>query len=57
LRAALDEIRVFRESYVEAFNKKDSTAVAAVYAPDAIMITLTAASCSGEMLSMLAATL
>src|SRR5215204_3266242 len=39
LRTALDEIRVFRESYMDAFNKKDSTAVAAMYAPDAIMIT------------------
>jgi uncharacterized protein (TIGR02246 family) len=38
LRTALAEIRTFRAAYAEAFNKKDSTTVADMYAPDAIVI-------------------
>jgi uncharacterized protein (TIGR02246 family) len=38
LRTALDEISNFREAYAEAFNNKDSTTVANMYAPDAIVI-------------------
>jgi uncharacterized protein (TIGR02246 family) len=38
LRTALSEIKTFRASYADAYNKKDSTAVASMYAPDAIVI-------------------
>jgi uncharacterized protein (TIGR02246 family) len=38
LRTARDEIKNFREAYAEAFNNKDSTTVANMYAPDAIVI-------------------
>lgn len=38
LRTALVEIRTFRAAYADAFNKKDSTTVADMYAPDAIVI-------------------
>jgi uncharacterized protein (TIGR02246 family) len=38
LRTARQEIRDFREAYAEAFNNKDSTTVANMYAPDAIVI-------------------
>ena len=33
-----DELRAFREEYAEAYNKKDSTTVANMYAKDAIVI-------------------
>lgn len=38
VRTARDELRAFREEYVDAYNKKDSTAVANMYAKDAIVI-------------------
>jgi len=38
LRKAIDEIRELRESYADAFNKKDSVTVAGMYAPDAVVI-------------------
>ena len=38
LRTALDELRVLRESYTEAFNKQDMAARMAIYAPDAVVI-------------------
>jgi uncharacterized protein (TIGR02246 family) len=38
LRTALTEIRTFRAAYADAYNKKDSTTVANMYAPDAIVI-------------------
>jgi uncharacterized protein (TIGR02246 family) len=38
LRKAIDEIRELRESYADAFNKKDSVTVAGMYSPDAIFI-------------------
>ena len=38
LRQAVDEIRELRETYADAFNKKDSTTVAGMYSPDAIFI-------------------
>ncbi len=38
VRTARDELRAFREEYAEAYNKKDSTAVADMYAPDAVVI-------------------
>jgi uncharacterized protein (TIGR02246 family) len=38
LRTALDEIRVLREAYAEAFNKKDTATLVGMYAPDAIVI-------------------
>jgi uncharacterized protein (TIGR02246 family) len=38
VRTARDEIRAFREEYADAYNKKDSTAVADMYAPDAVVI-------------------
>ncbi|MFL5493113.1 MAG: YybH family protein [Gemmatimonadales bacterium] len=38
LRKALDEIRVLRAEYAEAFNKQDTAALVAMYAPDAILI-------------------
>jgi uncharacterized protein (TIGR02246 family) len=38
VRSARDELRAFREDYEEAYNKKDSVAVADLYAPDAIVI-------------------
>ncbi len=38
VRTALAEIRTFRAAYADAFNKKDSASVAAMYAPDAIVI-------------------
>src|SRR5690348_11386488 len=38
VRTARDELRAFREEYAEAYNKKDSTAVANMYAKDAIVI-------------------
>lgn len=38
LRTSLDEIRVVRESYAEAYNRKDAAAVASVYADDAVVV-------------------
>ena len=38
LRTALDELREFRENYADAYNNKDSTTVAGMYAPDAVVI-------------------
>lgn len=38
LRTARDELRVFREAYAEAYNKKDTVAVADMYGPDAVVI-------------------
>lgn len=38
LRTALDELRVLREDYVEAFNSKGAAALADMYASDAIVI-------------------
>jgi uncharacterized protein (TIGR02246 family) len=38
VRTARDELRAFREDYADAYNKKDSTAVANMYAKDAIVI-------------------
>ena len=38
LRKAIDELRVLREGYADAFNKKDTTTVAGMYSPDAILI-------------------
>jgi uncharacterized protein (TIGR02246 family) len=38
LRTSLDEIRAFRETYVEAYNKKDTVAVANMYNPNAVVI-------------------
>ena len=39
LRTALDELRTLRAAYADAFNSKDAAAVAALYAPDALLIT------------------
>jgi uncharacterized protein (TIGR02246 family) len=39
VRKALDEIRVLREVYADAFNKKDTATLGDIYAPDAIVIT------------------
>ena len=38
IRKALDEIRVLRGVYAEAFNKKDTATLVNIYAPDAIVI-------------------
>jgi ketosteroid isomerase-like protein len=38
LRTALDELRVLREAYSEAFNKKETATLVDMYAPDAIVI-------------------
>ncbi len=38
LRTARDELRVFRAAYAEAYNKKDTVAVADMYTPDAVVI-------------------
>lgn len=38
LRTALDELRVLREAYSEAFNKKDTATLVDMYAPDAIVV-------------------
>jgi uncharacterized protein (TIGR02246 family) len=38
LRTSADEIRELREAYTDAFNKKDTATVAAMYSPDAILI-------------------
>lgn len=38
LRTALDELRVLREAYSEAFNKKETATLVEMYAPDAILI-------------------
>jgi len=38
VRTARDELRDLREDYMEAYNKKDSTAVASMYTPDAVVI-------------------
>lgn len=38
LRTALDELRVLREAYSEAFNKKETATLVDMYAPDAILI-------------------
>ncbi|HEX3236174.1 MAG TPA: nuclear transport factor 2 family protein [Gemmatimonadales bacterium] len=38
VRKALDEIRVLRAEYAEAFNKQDAATLVDVYAPDATMI-------------------
>jgi uncharacterized protein (TIGR02246 family) len=38
VRKALDEIRVLREVYADAFNKKDTATLGDIYAPDAIVI-------------------
>ena len=39
VRTALDEIRVLRNVYAEAFNKNDTATMLATYAPDAVVIT------------------
>jgi len=38
LRTSRDELRDFREAYVEAYNKKDTVAVAKMYNPNAVVI-------------------
>ena len=38
IRTALDELRVIREEYAEAFNKKDTATLVAMYAADATLI-------------------
>jgi uncharacterized protein (TIGR02246 family) len=38
VRKALDEIRVLRSVYSDAFNKKDTATLGDIYAPDAIVI-------------------
>jgi uncharacterized protein (TIGR02246 family) len=38
VRTALDELRALREEYAEAFNKKDTTKLVGMYAPDATLI-------------------
>jgi uncharacterized protein (TIGR02246 family) len=38
VRTALDELRVIREEYAEAFNKKDTATLVAMYAADATLI-------------------
>src|SRR5438477_3336603 len=38
VRKALDEIRVLRAEYAEAFNKQDTATLVGMYAPDAILI-------------------
>jgi uncharacterized protein (TIGR02246 family) len=38
VRTALDELRVLRAAYTEAFNKDDTAALVDMYAPDAIVI-------------------
>jgi len=38
VRTALDELRVLREEYAEAFNKKDTATLVGMYAPDATLI-------------------
>jgi uncharacterized protein (TIGR02246 family) len=38
LRTALDELRVLREAYAEAFNKKDTGTLMDMYEPDAVAI-------------------
>jgi uncharacterized protein (TIGR02246 family) len=38
LRTSRDELRAFREAYVEAYNKKDTVAVANMYNPNAVVI-------------------
>jgi uncharacterized protein (TIGR02246 family) len=38
LRTARDELRVFREAYAEAYNKKDTVTVAEMYTADAVVI-------------------
>jgi uncharacterized protein (TIGR02246 family) len=38
LRKTADELRLFREAYADAFNKKDTATVADMYSSDAIMI-------------------
>ena len=38
VRTALDELRVLREAYAEAFNKKETATLVDIYAPDAILI-------------------
>jgi uncharacterized protein (TIGR02246 family) len=38
VRKALDEIRVLRAEYAEAFNKQDTATLVHMYAPDAILI-------------------
>jgi hypothetical protein len=41
VRTALDEIRVLRAEYAEAFNKQDTATLVDMYAPDAILIVVT----------------
>jgi len=48
LRTALDEIRVLREGYAEAFNKKDTGALVDMYASDAIVIRSDGAMLTGK---------
>jgi uncharacterized protein (TIGR02246 family) len=38
IRKALDEIRVLRAAYADAFNKQDTATLVGMYAPDAILI-------------------
>jgi uncharacterized protein (TIGR02246 family) len=38
VRTALDELRVLRAAYSEAFNKNDTAALVDMYAPDAVVI-------------------
>ena len=41
LRTALNEISAFRAEYESAYNKHDTAALTAMYAPDAVVITTT----------------
>jgi uncharacterized protein (TIGR02246 family) len=38
VRTALDELRVLRQEYAQAFNKKDTDKLVSMYAPDATLI-------------------
>ena len=38
MRTARDELRQFREAYADAYNRKDSVAVANMYTPNAVVI-------------------
>ena len=56
LRTALNEISAFRAEYEEAYNKHDTAALTAMYAPDAIVITsmgeqITGRAAIGKMLA------
>lgn len=47
LQTKLSELNRFRTEYAENYNKKDAAAVAAMYAPDAILIDLAGAAFMG----------